>query len=360
MVPSALPLLTSRERDEARRLIERQGLSFEEDCDELVGIHEGGRLVAAAGRAGYVLKMFAIDEAHQGADMLGQLATALIGSGRRSGHEALFVYTRPEHAASFEACNFRLLAACHEVALLEHGGGFEEYLKTRLRDVGLVDDGGVARALSHGAGTRQAAAVVVNGNPFTRGHLFLVETAAARSARLYVLVVREDRSVFPFAARLRMAREATRHLPNVVVLDTSRYAVSSGTFPAYFLRQHDRAARLQMEVDAALFAGRVAPAFGIARRFVGHEPYCPATAAYNEVLAEVLPQHGVALEVVERLGDEGGFVSASRVRALLAAGDTAGLARLVPESTLAFLQSEEGMAVRQKLQGSRGMLNVEC
>ena len=62
MVPAALPLLTSRERNDARQLVESQGLSFEDGCDDIVGIHDGGRLVATAARAGYVLKMFAIDD----------------------------------------------------------------------------------------------------------------------------------------------------------------------------------------------------------------------------------------------------------------------------------------------------------
>ena len=74
-------------------------------------------------------------------------------------------------------------------------------------------------------------AVVINGNPFTLGHLHLVEYAAQRVDRLYLFVVREDRSVFPFAVRFRLAQEATAHLRNVTVLDTSRYAVSAGTFP---------------------------------------------------------------------------------------------------------------------------------
>ena len=112
---------------------------------------------------------------------------------------------------------------------------------------------------------------------------------------LYLFIVREDRSVFPFAARYRLAEEATRHVPNVVLLDTSRYAVSAGTFPSYFLRRDDEKARLQMEVDVRLFGAHLAPAFGITRRFVGHEPYCETTAAYNRTMAEVLPRYGVAL-----------------------------------------------------------------
>lgn len=354
MVP-ALPLLTARDRDEARRLVESQGLSFEDGCDEVVGLYDGARLVGTAARAGYVLKMFAIDEAFQGGDALGLLTSALVESGRRAGHEALFVYTRPQHAASFEACGFRLLVACERVALLEYGGGLEAYLEghRRVRDALSGRDGDAlappaALRLPAGTSAGQAAAVVVNANPFTLGHQYLVETASARVERLYLFVVREDRSVFPFDVRYRLAREGVAHLRNVVLLDTGRYAVSAGTFPSYFLRTHDEAARMQMEVDARLFGAHLAPAFGIGRRFVGEEPYCETTARYNRVLGEVLPQYGVTLDVVPRIGDATGFVSATRVRAALAAGDLETASRLVPTTTLAYLQSAEGAAITRR------------
>jgi [citrate (pro-3S)-lyase] ligase len=347
MVPAALPLLTSRDRDEAKRLVESQGLSFEGGCDDVVGIYDGDRLVATAARAGYVLKMFAIDEAWQGGETLGQLVTAIADLARRAGHESLFVYTRPSSAASFEACNFRLLVACGEVALLEYGGGLEAYLHgyRHMREALSGRDAVPADAKAGLRATPGASAVVINGNPFTLGHQHLVETAAAGVKRLYLFVVREDRSVFPFDVRYKLARDAVAHLQNVVLLDTSRYAVSAGTFPSYFLRQHDEAARLQMEVDARLFGRHIAPAFDIGRRVVGDEPYCETTAAYNRVLASVLTEYGVALDVVPRLGDATGFFSATRVRAALACGDWDTVARLVPKTTLAFLRSREGAVI---------------
>jgi [citrate (pro-3S)-lyase] ligase len=361
MVPPALPLLTAADRSEARRLVESLGLAFEDGCDDLVGIHDGGRLVATAARAGYVLKMFAVDEAWQGGDTLGQLVTTLADLGRRAGHDALFVYTRPAQAPSFQACNFRLLVTCGEVALLELGGGLETYLHgyRHLREAlsgrdaqtesgAATPTAGLPRRSAVGA---EAGSVVVNGNPFTLGHQYLVEHAAARVRRLYVFIVREDRPVFPFDVRYKLARDGVAHLQNVVLLDTSRYAVSAGTFPSYFLRQHDEASRLQMEVDAGLFGAQLAPAFGISRRFVGDEPYCDTTREYNAALARVLPEYGVALDVVARAGDEAGVFSATRVRAALAAGDLDSVARAVPKTTLAFLRSREGSAVVRRLAG---------
>jgi [citrate (pro-3S)-lyase] ligase len=334
MNPVAAPLLTAGEHLDARRLIESQGLTYEDGCDELVGIYDdNGTLVATAGRAGYVLEMFAVDPAHQGGDIVGTLATALVTRARAAGHDSLFVFTRPEHVPSFEYCQFRLLVSGGSVALLECGGGLERYLAEHRH---------LRREGANGA-------VVINGNPFTRGHQYLVEAASARADTLYVFIVREDRSVFPFADRFRLAEAATRHLSNVVLLDTSRYAVSAGTFPSYFLKRHDEKARLQMDLDVRLFASHLAPAFGIRRRFVGHEPYCETTAAYNRTMAEVLPAYGIELVEMRRAMDGETFISATRVRDALTRGDSATVARLVPPTTLEYLQSRAGRQIVERL-----------
>ncbi len=344
MIPVAVPLLTSAERLDARRLIESQGLAFEDGWDELVGIYDTGRFVAAAARAGYVLKMFALDDSCQGGEALGALVTTLTSLGRAAGHDALLVFSRPEHAGSFEYRGFRLLVATGAVALLERGGGLERYLDAHRH---------LRRNGTNGA-------VVINGNPFTRGHQYLVETAAAQVDTLYLFIVREDRSVFPFAARFRLADDATSHLPNVVLLDTSRYAVSAGTFPSYFLRRNDEKARLQMEVDVRLFATHLAPAFGITKRFAGHEPYCDTTAGYNRTMNDVLPQCGVDLVEVERTARDGRFISATDVRAALAAGNFAALEGRVPPTTLAFLQSPEGTNIAARLSAEARRAKAEA
>jgi citrate lyase synthetase len=108
-----------------------------------------------------------------------------------------------------------------------------------------------------------------------------------------------------------------------------------------------------MDVDVRLFATHLAPAFGITKRFVGHEPYCETTAGYNRTMADVLPQYGIRLVEVERAARGGRFVSATDVRAGLAAGDVAAIEGLVPPTTLAFLQSPEGAAIGRTLAESQ-------
>ncbi len=313
-----------QEHAEARALIESCKLRFEPAFDDLACLYEQGRMVACGARAGYVLKMLAIAPSHQGSDALGELLTRLIQSGLAAGHDTLFVFTPPQNVPSFQALNFRLLVTHGQAALLEHGPGLEAYLADHAAQITPGRNG----------------AVVINGNPFTLGHLYLVELAARRVDRLYLFVVREELSQVPFRIRLRLAADATAHLDNVTVLDTSRYAVSAGTFPAYFLKRLDTFAAAQMQIDLRLFAQLIAPRFHIAVRFAGAEPLCPTTAAYNLVMAEVLAEHGIEMVEVPRLEAGGQPVSASRVRAAWRAGDRATLKDLVPPATLAYLLEE--------------------
>jgi [citrate (pro-3S)-lyase] ligase len=327
-------LALKSERKMARDLIEASGLAFEDNIDVMYGMFENEQLVATGSRAGNILKMFAVAPELQGGAVFGELVTELVMSGQRAGHESLFVYTKPEFIFSFQSLNFTLLASQEKVALLEYGKGLNKWLDSK-QDL-------VRPGLN--------GAVVVNCNPFTNGHLYLIESAAQRVDNLYIFVVKEDRSVFPFDVRYRLVEQGIHHIPNVIQLDTSRYIVSGATFPTYFLKKDDPVARIQMELDVTLFASKIAPFFGITRRFVGTEPNCPLTGGYNLAMQRILPVHGIGLEIIERKQAETGAISASRARELLGRGDFAGLADSVPQTTQAFLASDEAQAIRERLQ----------
>ena len=322
-------LLSSDELEQARTLIKESGLSFEPPYDDLVGIFQAGRLDAVGAREGRVLKMLAVAPQFQGGTLLDQVVTELVGRGFQDGLDSFFVFTAPGQATSFEALNFNLLAASGKCALLEYGDGLRRYLARHQR---LVTPG------TNGA-------IVANCNPFTFGHRYLIEQAASQVERLYLFVVREERSLFPFEYRFKMVRDGTCDLPNVTLLDTSCYAVSSVTFPTYFLKDGDPGGGVQMELDLLLFASRIAPFFRVETRFVGSEPLSRTTARYNAAMHGILPAFGIKVRELDRLGARDAAISASRVREQLSRGDADQLAALVPESTLQFLLSREGRRV---------------
>jgi [citrate (pro-3S)-lyase] ligase len=334
----ARDILGSADSASARAFVEAQGLAFEPGFDDLVGVFERGTLVAVGAREREVLKMLAIAPAERGGGLLGALVTELARRAFAAGHDALFVFTKPEYVTSFEAMNFSLLASDGRAALLEHGRGLERYLEANR---------GAVREGANGA-------VVMNCNPFTLGHRHLVEEAAGRVETLYVFVVREDSSAFPFDVRLRLVREGTSDLPNVHVLDTSRYAVSAVTFPAYFLKRPGDAASIRLDLDLLLFAQRIAPFFHVRRRFFGTEPDCATTRAYADGMRRILPAFGIEAVEIARKEARGVAISASRVRAALRDGHVDGLEDVVPETTAAFLRSDEARGVRERLRAGGG------
>ncbi len=194
-----------------------------------------------------------------------------------------------------------------------------------------------ARSLRAPDAAGTVGAVVVNCNPFTRGHRYLIERAARSCDTLYVFVLSEDRSFFPAADRMELVREGTRDLANVRVCPTGDYMISQATFPTYFIKDKARAPRMQLALDLAVFAGVFARELAITRRFVGTEPNCAVTASYNAAMHDYLPPRGIEVTELPRIEQNGEPISASRVRALLLAGDYEGLRPLVPDTTYEYL-----------------------
>lgn len=182
-------------------------------------------------------------------------------------------------------------------------------------------------------------AMVMNCNPFTRGHLYIIEKAVELTGGLYVFIVEEDLSDFSFPDRLAMVRAGTAHLGDrVAVLPGGRFIISSFSFPGYFSKARAlNPDEVDSSLDVAIFGGLIAPALGIDRRLVGEEPHCLVTAGYNRTMLDLLPSMGVTVTVIPRREEEGAPISASAVRRALAAGDLDRARRLTPPSTWPYL-----------------------
>ena len=175
--------------------------------------------------------------------------------------------------------------------------------------------------------------IVMNCNPFTLGHRYLIEQAAKQVERLYVMVVREDCSLFAYTERKAMVEQGVADIENVNVIDGSDYAISRATFPTYFLKRLDDAADTQMLLDLDLFRRHIAPALGATVRFVGTEPTDQLTRRYNQLMHETLKD----VREINRLEKDGNAVSASRVRKAMEEGDMNTIRQLVPPTTLPYI-----------------------
>jgi len=308
-------------------------LRLEGDVERAYGIFDSGEALRGCGcAAGKLLKCFAIDESLRGQNGLGALVSRLCADRFSAGFDQLFIVTRPHNRAMFSGCGFYPVAETEQVMLLENrDGGVGRFLRRLPKapeDCGSV------------------GAIVMNCNPLTNGHLALIHRGAAECGFLYVFVVEEDRSAFPFRDRLGLVRQATEELKNVAVCPSGPYMISAMTFPTYFLKETEDPSVLQSELDVTVFGRCIAPGLGITRRFAGQEPLDPVTWTYNEMMKRLLPAMGVEFREVPRTELDGRPVSASRVRRLLRehGGVTDAVLALVPPCTGAYLLEKYGEA----------------
>lgn len=183
----------------------------------------------------------------------------------------------------------------------------------------------------------ESGAIVMNCNPFTLGHQYLIETAAGMVSHLYIFVVEEDKSIFPFADRIELVRRGTAHLKNVTVLPSGKFIISSLTFSDYFNKSSLQDTVIDTSMDVELFAEEIAPVLDIKVRFAGEEPLDKVTKQYNETMNKILPQHGIKFVEIPRKTFGEGVISASRVRKLLDENNFEEIGHLVPNSTYQYL-----------------------
>lgn len=181
-------------------------------------------------------------------------------------------------------------------------------------------------------------AVVMNCNPFTFGHRYLIETCAKKCDKLIVFVVQEDKSFFPFADRIRLVKAGCSDLENVCVVESGKFILSSLTFSEYFNKSQLQDRVVDSSEDVTLFANEIAPAANIKVRFVGSEPLDTVTNQYNRTLDIILSRHGIRFKEIPRLEKDGKVISASIVRQLLKNKKWELIQELVPDTTLSYLR----------------------
>lgn len=135
--------------------------------------------------------------------------------------------------------------------------------------------------------------VVMNCNPFTLGHRYLIEKALEQCDYLIIFVVQEDQSDFPFEDRMKLVGEGVQDLKNVAVLPSGRFVLSSLTFSEYFNKSELQDRTIDTSLDVTVFAREIAPCLHITKRFAGEEPFDTVTRQYNETMRRILPEYGI-------------------------------------------------------------------
>lgn len=328
------------------RLLEQEGIRRDANLDYTCVMYDDDGAVAATGSCfRNTLRCFAVSSEYQGEGLLNSIVTHLITRQTMQGFVHLFLYTKPASAHFFASMGF------HEISRVEDSLVFMENRQSGfprfLRDLSRTRKDGVS------------AAVVMNANPFTLGHRYLVEQAASGCDNLHLFIISDSLSLIPYSVRRHLVELGTEDIPNVILHDCGSYMISSATFPSYFLRDETDVIETQARLDLAVFR-KIAEALDITDRWAGEEPTSKVTGIYNRVMAEELPKSGIRLHVIPRCtaGDDAPQpISASTVRECLKNGDTDRLRSLVPESTLGYFLSDEAAPVIQKIRESEDIIH---
>ena len=354
--------LDERMMKAVRELLSKEGLRQEKNPNLVcAAIDEEGDVIATGALHGKTLRCMAVSSAHRGEGVLNSVVSFLVQEAFAKGLSHLFLCTKTDTSQFFRDIGFYEIASVPgRIAFLENKStGFSEYL------AGLLEES------ERSAACAPVSAIVLNANPFTKGHLALIEEASRESALLHLFVVTEDASLFPYAIRRRLIEEGCAHLKNIIIHDSGAYLLSSSTFPSYFQKDEDAVTESHASLDASVFL-KIANKLNITRRYVGEEESSHTTKIYNAILREVLPKAGVELFEIPRKCENGRPISASFVRSLihddrLNCSDNLGaplsaeclneLKALLPDSPLAFLQSEEAAPVLEAIRKTEDVIH---
>lgn len=312
------------------QFLRQNDLNIDTSVEVFITVTRDEQLIACGGIAGNIIKCVAISESARGEGLALMLATELINLAYERQCTHLFIYTKSENEALFKQCGFYPLARVPGVMVLMENDAtrlerYASFLTTLRR------------------GGSKTGCIVMNANPFTLGHRYLIQQAAARCDWLHVFLVKEDTSRFPYEDRLALVRAGTADIPGLTVHRGSEYLISRATFPCYFIKEQGVIDHCYTEIDLQIFRQHIAPALGITHRFVGSEPFCTVTADYNRDMRRCLSDPAmdappIELVEIERVQYQGKAISASWVRQLLVKQQIATIEHLVPPTTFDYLQ----------------------
>ena len=318
------------------QLLLGEGIRRDKNLDYTCAMFDEDFNVVATGSCyGNTLRCLAVSSNHQGEGLMNQVMSHLTEVQFSQGNSHIFLYTKSSAARFFSDLGF------YEIVRIEGKVVFMENKRSGFKDY--IDRLGTNKKEGD-----NVAAIVMNANPFTLGHLTLVEKAASENDVVHLFIVSEDVSLIPFEVRKRLIIEGTSHLTNICYHDSGPYIISNATFPSYFQKDDNAVIESHALLDLGIFI-KISESLGINRRYVGEEPTSLVTALYNQIMKEKLPEAGIECIIIPRKEAAGTAISASTVRKLIKEGDFSHLSNFLPETTLRFFQSEEAQPIIQKI-----------
>ncbi|MBQ7733691.1 MAG: [Synergistaceae bacterium] len=344
MTVSKVSQSDKRANSQIEKLLLSEGIRRDKNLDYTCAIYDDDYNIIATGSCfGNTLRCMAVSHSHQGEGLMNEIVSHLIQHEYERGIYNLFLYTKCSSAKFFGDLGF------YEIVRVENQVVFMENRKSGFRDY--LND--LAKTKRDGG---KISALVVNANPFTLGHKYLIERASSESDVLHLFIVSEDASLVPFEVRKKLVIQGTAHLKNIIYHETGNYIISRATFPSYFQKDDRAVIESHANLDLGIFV-KIAQVLGINARYVGEEPNSVVTGIYNQIMSAKLPENGISCVIIPRLQAGGQVISASKVRQALKEGRIEQIKSWVPECTYEFFTSPEAEKVITGIQGTENVIH---
>ncbi len=333
-----------RSSDLVEKLLHKENIRKDDNLDYTCAIFNDNMEIIATGSC-YLntLRCMAVDSSYQGEGLMNLIITHLLEIQAERENFHVYIYTKIESAKFFKDLGFNeIVTIDNQLVFMEtQKNGFSKYLDN----------------LKLSAKEKpKVSALVMNANPFTLGHQYLVETASLESDIVHLFIVSEDVSLFPYKIRKQLIMNGTSHLNNIIYHDTGSYIISNSTFPSYFQKDKEDVILSQTLLDATIFS-KIAKALNITHRYVGEEPTSVVTNLYNQTMSKVLKEENIEVVIIPRKEINGDVISASKVRKAIQENDTNFLISTLPKSSLDYILSEDAKPVIEKIQKSSDIIH---
>lgn len=330
-----LNLNNEKEVKEIRNFLDEFNIKYKIP-DRTFVIRDKGEIIGTGSVEGSILKYFFLKEEYKGEGLLNILYNDLLNHLLERGYTSYFVFTTPNNRIIFKSLGLNEVCSTNRVSLFE--GGFYNYNKWIEKTKKLI---------CNKKGKR--GSIVMNCNPMTLGHLYLVEEALKEVDDLLLFVVEEDKSIFPFEDRFNIVKEALKDYDKVTVIKGGPYIISQATFPTYFIKKKDEMLDTYTELDGKIFGEKISKDLSIDIRFFGSEPTDMVTLSYNNSLKKILEAANIKVKIIDRKKLKEVVVSASNVRNLLANKKIKEAYNYLPKATIDYLNSDSGKRIIEKI-----------
>lgn len=301
--------ILNTEINKVKEFLASFNLRYEENIDKTLYIEENDKIIATISKSKDIIKCLAISSSYQSENLSSVLVSKMLEKMREENIYSYMVFTKAIYENTFINLGFKKLVSTSNTVMLEGGIDSIDDAINKMKVKINAEFGPITSDVKVGA-------VVMNANPVTLGHQYLIESSVLENDLTLVFVVEEDDQFFNFESRYSLVYLTCKKYENVVVLPASKYIVSKNTFPTYFLDKDVVDSELTL-VDALIFKNYFMEKLNISKRYIGSEVKDKMND-YNNTLKTIL---GDSIVLKERITLDDTTISASHVRNLLKEGN---------------------------------------